>query len=57
MLNVGKILSDLYERLVHSNIIYNLLGSPDRFALPGNSDPKNFQALRMVKKVHLLRQL
>lgn len=57
MLNVGKILSDLYERLVHNNKIHNLLDTPDRFALPGNSDPKIFQVLHIAKKDSFMRQL
>lgn len=30
--------------------MYSLLDSPDRFTLPGNSDPKKSQVLHMVTK-------
>lgn len=48
MLNVGKLLSDLYESLVHNNVTYGLLDSAYIFASPGDSGPKNFQVVLIV---------
>lgn len=52
MLTAGKILCDLYEKLVLNNIMYN--PGFRRFILPGNSDPKKVQVLHIVEKVSLI---
>lgn len=41
ILNVGEILSDLYEGLLHNNVTHTLLDSPYIFTLPENSGPRD----------------